>query len=111
MNFLRVLSAKVKNSQGILVLIGAKGSIPAEVRSNVDNMVDGVIELNMAKDGEALGRTMTVKRLTGRKVFSHPTEFDIVPGRGILFRKPRIPLNILIPKRKMPPASWDSERQ
>jgi len=63
-------------------------------------MVDGVVELSIARDGESLVRSLTVKRLTGRKVSASPTEFDIVPGRGILFRKPRIPLRILTPVRK-----------
>lgn len=97
-NFLRVLSAKVKNGNGILVLTGAKGSIPDEVKSNLETTVDGVIELSTIRSGQTLIRTLTVQRLSGRKISPYPTEFEIVPGKGILFRRIRIPLGIISPK-------------
>ena len=97
-NFLRVLSAKMKNSNGILILTGTKGSIPDEVKSNLETTVDGVIELSTVRGGQTLIRTLTVQRLSGRRILSHPTEFEIVPGKGIQFRKLRIPLRIISPK-------------
>ena len=99
-NFLRVLSAKVKNSNGILILTGTKGSIPNEVKSNLETTVDGVIELSTIRGGQTLIRTLTVQRLSGRKVSPYPTEFEIVPGKGMLFRKLRVPIRIISPKRR-----------
>jgi archaeal flagellar protein FlaH len=99
-NFLRVLSAKVKNNSGILVLTGARGSIPEQVRSSLENIVDGVLELNIMREGKRIMRTLTVRRLAGRTTSPLPAEFDILAGKGIVFRKPRIPLKILTPKRK-----------
>ncbi len=99
-NFLRVVSAKLKSNNGILMLTAAKGSIPEEVRSNLETTVDGVVDLSIIHSGQSVIRRLTVSRLAGRKISSEPTEFDIVPGKGILFRKLRIPLGIISPKRK-----------
>ena len=100
-NFLRVLSAKIKNVNGILILTGAKGSIPGEVKTNLETTADGVIELSIIKDGQSSIRTLTVRRLAGRKVSTEPAQFNIVQGKGILFRKLRIPLRIVSPKQKL----------
>lgn len=100
-NFLRVLSAKLKNNNGILILTGVRGSIPEEVKSNLESTADGVIELSVARSGHSQIRTLTVKRLTGRKISAQPAEFNIVAGKGLLFRKLRIPLRIISPKRKI----------
>jgi len=104
-NFLRVLGAKVKNSNGILILAGSKNSIPSEVRPSLDSMVDGLIELSTVRSGQSIIRTLSVKRLAGRKISPQPTEFDIVPGKGILFRRLRIPFRILAPKRNKRPIA------
>jgi len=99
-NFLRVLSAKIKNNNGILILTGARGSIPEEVKSNLEGTADGVIELSVTRSGQSVIRTLTVKRLAGRRVSPGPAEFDIVGERGILFRKLRISLGIISPRRR-----------
>lgn len=91
-NFLRVLGAKVKNRRGVFILTGTKGSIPEEVKSNMEAMADGVIELNLVKGGMSVKRTLTVKKIAGHEASSAPSEFRIVSGKGILFRKKRISL-------------------
>ena len=98
-NFLRVLSAKVKASNGILVITGARGSIPQPAWSSLENLVDGMLVLGTIQKGESLIRTLTVKRLAGRKTSHVPAEFEIVAGKGIAFLKPRIPLRVLTPKK------------
>lgn len=98
-NFLRVLGAKLKNSNGILIIAGSKGSIPDEVRTSLDSMVDGLIELSVIRSGQSIIRTLTVRRLAGRKISLEAAEFEIAPAKGILFKKMRIPLRILAPKR------------
>jgi KaiC/GvpD/RAD55 family RecA-like ATPase len=99
-NFLRVLSAKIKSGNGILVLTGAKASVPEQVRPSLDSIVDGVIELDISRAGNRIMRTLTVKRIAGRKTSPVPVEFEIATGKGIVFKKPRIPLRILTPKSK-----------
>jgi KaiC/GvpD/RAD55 family RecA-like ATPase len=94
MNFLRVLAAKVRNNHGILIITATRGSIPKDLWPSVENMVDGVLEITLTRRSNSLIRRLTVKRLTGRRVSPAPREFDIVEGRGILFRKFRIPLRI-----------------
>jgi KaiC/GvpD/RAD55 family RecA-like ATPase len=105
MNFLRVLGAKVRNNQGVMIITATKGSILKEAWPSLENMVDGVVEITMARSGDSLIRRLTVKRLTGRKVSPVPTEFEIVAGRGILFRKLRISLKMLSPRRRTGPPS------
>jgi archaellum biogenesis ATPase FlaH len=99
-NFLRVLSAKLKNANGILILAGAKGSIPEEVRSNLETTADGVIELAATSSGQTQIRTLRVKRLSGRKTSPGPVAFEIVTGKGILFRKLRVNIGIISNKRR-----------
>ncbi len=90
-NFLRVLGAKVKNQQGVLILTGTKASIPDEVSSQLEAMVDGVIELSVKRMGEkTMKRILTVKKMEGHKVSSRPTEFEITSDKGILFKRQRI---------------------
>jgi KaiC/GvpD/RAD55 family RecA-like ATPase len=98
-NFLRVLSAKVKASKGILILTGARGSIPIQVWSSLENLVDGMLMLGTTQKGGSLIRTLTVSRLAGRKTSHVPAEFEIVAGKGIAFLRPRIPIRILMPKK------------
>jgi KaiC/GvpD/RAD55 family RecA-like ATPase len=98
-NFLRVLSAKLKNANGILILAGAKGSIPEEVRSNIETTADGVIELITTSNGQTQIRTLKVMRLSGRKTSPGPVAFEIVPGKGILFRKLRINIGLISNKK------------
>jgi KaiC/GvpD/RAD55 family RecA-like ATPase len=100
-NFLRVLSAKIKKAGGILVLTGSMGSTPESARPGLENLVDGVIELAILhKGGKHILRTLTVQRLADRKTLLVPGEFEIVSGKGIVFRKPRIPLKILMSKHQ-----------
>jgi KaiC/GvpD/RAD55 family RecA-like ATPase len=99
-NFLRVLAAKVKNKNGIFIITGAKGSIPQTVRSALESLLDGVVELNVFREGKRFMRTLTVRRISGRMAYPVPQEFEIASGQGILFRKPRIPLGFLMPRKK-----------
>jgi len=88
-NFLRVLGAKVKKGGGILILAATKGSISEEVRSNIEAMVDGVIELTVVRYRNSTKRILTVKKVAGHHIFSNQAEFEIGDQEGIIFRKPR----------------------
>jgi KaiC/GvpD/RAD55 family RecA-like ATPase len=97
-NFLRVIGAKVKNSGGIFIFTGTKGSISDEVRSNLEAMADGVIELGLVRAGESVKKILTVKKIAGHNTSPKPSEFEIVTHRGILFKRRRIKLLKLAPR-------------
>jgi len=94
-NFLQVIGAKIKNSGGIFIFTATKGSIPEEVRSKIEAMADGVIELNLLKKSNSLRRTLQVKKMAGRQTSSIETGFEIVQGKGIMIRTQRISIGLL----------------
>src|SRR5438093_1544060 len=77
-NFLQVIGAKIKNSGGIFILTVTKGSIPEDVRSKIESMADGVIELNLIKKSNSLRRALQVKKMAGRQTSPVETGFEIV---------------------------------
>ena len=91
-NFLQVIAAKVKNSGGKFIFTSTKGSMPEDARLTIESLVDGVIDLNLVKKGKSLTRFLQVRKMPGREISSAETEFEMVPGKGILFLKQRIPL-------------------
>jgi KaiC/GvpD/RAD55 family RecA-like ATPase len=93
MNFLRVLSAKIKNNRGVFIITGTKGSIPDEAQSKVEAFVDGVIELSLARKGRHTTRTLLIKRLPGRQASTAPAEIEIAPNSRIVFKKHRLTLH------------------
>ena len=99
-NFLRVLGAKIKNDGGFFVLTGTRGSLPEAVESNLESVVDGVIDLHIIRRGRRLVRLLTVKKVSGRQIGFVEKEFRIVQGKGILFRIPRVDLGFLQRQQK-----------
>jgi len=94
-NFLRVLGAKVKNDGGFFIMTGTKGSLPEAVESNLESVVDGVIDLHIIRKGHRMVRQLTVKKVAGHQIGFVEKEFRIVQGKGILFRMPRIDLDFV----------------
>jgi len=91
-NFLQVIAAKVKNSGGKFIFTSTKGSMPEDARLTIESLVDGVIDLSLVRKGKSLTRFLQVRKMPGREISSAETGFEIVPGKGILFLKQRIPL-------------------
>ena len=97
-NFLQVIGAKVKNSGGKFIFIASRGSIPEEARSKTEALADGLFDLSLKKRAGSTARFLTVKKMPNRHVSISDTEFEIAPGKGILFKKQRIPVrNIFKP--------------
>ena len=94
-NFLRVLGAKVKNDGGFFMMTGTRGSLPEAVESNLESVVDGVIDLHLVRKGHRLIRLLTVKKVAGHQIGVAEKEYRIVEGKGILFRTPRVGLRFL----------------
>jgi KaiC/GvpD/RAD55 family RecA-like ATPase len=90
-NFLQVIGAKIKNNGGIFIFTATKGSMHEDVRSKVEAMADGVIELNLIRKSNSLRRTLQVKKMAGRQTSSLETGFEIVQGKGIEIRRQRVP--------------------
>ena len=99
-NFLRVLGAKVKNDGGFFILTGTRGSLPEAVESNLESIVDGVIDLYIIRRGHRLVRSLTVKKISGHQIGFVEKEFKIVQGKGMLFRIPRVDLGFLQRQQK-----------
>jgi len=91
-NFLQVIAAKVKNSGGKFIFTSTKGSMPEDARLTIESLVDGIIDLSLVRKGKSLTRFLQVRKMPGREISSAETGFEIVPGKGILFLKQRIPL-------------------
>jgi len=94
-NFLRVLGAKVKNDGGFFIMTGTKGSLPEAIESNLESVVDGVIDLRLIRKGHRMIRQLTVKKVAGHQIVFVEKEFSIVQGKGILFKMPRIDLDFM----------------
>ncbi len=99
-NFLRVLGAKIKNDGGFFILTGTRGSLPEAVESNLESVVDGVIDLHIIRRGHRLVRLLTVKKVSGHQIGFVEKEFRIAQGKGILFRIPRVDLGFLQRQQK-----------
>ena len=93
-NFLQVIGAKIKNSNGTFIFTATKGSIPEEARSKIEALADGVIEMNLTKRSNSLTRTLQVKKMSGHQASSVETGFEIKQGKGIVIRKQRISVGL-----------------
>lgn len=93
-NFLQVIGAKLKNSGGIFIFTATKGSMPEDVRSKIEAMADGVIELNLIKSSSSLRRSLQVKKMAGHKTSPIETGFEIVQGKGIMIHRQRVPIGL-----------------
>ena len=97
-NFLQVIGAKVKNSNGMFIVTATRGSLPDEAKSKIESLTDGVIELSLSKRARSLSRFLLVKKLSGRATSSSETRFEIVSGKGIMLDQRRVPIGLFQPK-------------
>jgi KaiC/GvpD/RAD55 family RecA-like ATPase len=90
MRFLNVLVAKAKSKGGTFILTATKGSLQEDVKAQLEGIMDGVIDLSLVKKGKQFTRSLMVKKISERQIFSNETDFKIIPGQGIILKKPRI---------------------
>jgi KaiC/GvpD/RAD55 family RecA-like ATPase len=95
LNFLRILAAKIKNDGGLFIVTGTLGSVAPTIESNLESIMDGIIDLNIVRKGKSSMRLLTVKKIGGHQISFSQAEFEIKRGHGILFKKPRINLERL----------------
>ncbi len=91
-NFLQTVSAKVKKTGGLFVLIASKGAISEESIAKIKSIVDGVIEVSLVRAGRKSHRFLSVVKMERRKITSDTIPFVIDRTRGILFRVSRLGL-------------------
>ncbi len=91
-NFLQTVSAKVKKTGGIFLLIASKGAIREESIAKIKSVVDGVIEVSLVRTGRKSHRFISVLKMERRKIASDTVPFVIDRNRGILFRVSRLGL-------------------
>jgi KaiC/GvpD/RAD55 family RecA-like ATPase len=90
MRFLNVLVAKTKSKGGTFILTATKGSLQEDVKAQLEGIMDGVIDLSLVKKGKQFTRSLMVKKISERQISSNETDFKIIPGQGIILKKPRI---------------------
>ncbi|TMI29806.1 hypothetical protein E6H28_05965 [Candidatus Bathyarchaeota archaeon] len=93
-NFLRVLGAKIKNDGGFFILTGTRGSLPDPIESNLESIVDGIIDLKLVRKGKSMIRTLAVRKVAGRQIDFAETEFKIIRGKGVMFVEPRFQVGL-----------------
>ncbi|HEX9430116.1 MAG TPA: ATPase domain-containing protein, partial [Candidatus Bathyarchaeia archaeon] len=92
----------VKNSKGTFILTGKIESVPSDVMSRLDAVVDGIVELGVVKTVDSTTRTLSVRKMTGRRISHQPVEFEIVSGKGVRFQGAKIPTFL----RRLDPTTW-----
>jgi KaiC/GvpD/RAD55 family RecA-like ATPase len=64
MRFLNVLAAKTKSRGGTFILTATKGSLQEDTKAQLEGMMDGVIDLSLAKTGKQFKRSLMVKKIS-----------------------------------------------
>ena len=88
--FVQSIAAKVKKAGGKLIVTLSTGSVGPEIFHKVESMVDGVIELRMVEERQMLRRYLLIRKMDRRQILPRLVRFDIVSGRGIQLRHPRL---------------------
>ena len=89
-SFIQSIAAKVKKAGGKLILTLSTGSVHPELFHKVESLVDGVIELRMVEEGQILQRYLLVRKMDRRQIIPRLVKFEIIGGRGIQLRLPRL---------------------
>lgn len=89
-SFIQSLAAKVKKSGGKLIVTLSTGAVPAELFHKVESLVDGVVELRMVEERQMLRRYLLVRKMDRRQILPRLVRFDIVSGKGIQLKFPKL---------------------
>jgi circadian clock protein KaiC len=88
--FIQSIAAKVKKAGGKLIVTLSTGSVSPEIFHKVESLVDGVVELRMVEERQMLKRYLLVRKMDRRQIMPRLIRFDIVNGRGIQLKLPRL---------------------
>ncbi|HKI76641.1 MAG TPA: ATPase domain-containing protein, partial [Candidatus Bathyarchaeia archaeon] len=89
-SFIQSIAAKVKKAGGKLIVTLSTGSVHPELFRKVESLVDGVVELRMVEENQMLHRYLLVRKMDRRQIIPRLVRFDIVSGRGIQLKLPRL---------------------
>ncbi|HZY93329.1 MAG TPA: RAD55 family ATPase [Candidatus Bathyarchaeia archaeon] len=88
--FVQSIAAKVKKAGGKLIVTLSTGSVGPEIFHKVESLVDGVVELRMVEERQMLRRYLLIRKMDRRQILPRLVRFDIVSGRGIQLKLPRL---------------------
>ncbi|HZD13347.1 MAG TPA: RAD55 family ATPase, partial [Candidatus Binatus sp.] len=91
-SFIQSIAAKVKKNGGRMVATLSTGAVAPELFHKAESLFDGVIELRMVEEHHSLHRYLLVRKMDRRQIVSKLVRFDIVNGKGIMLRTPRLSL-------------------
>ena len=83
--FLQTRCARIKGINGTFIFTLGKETIKPDLINRLEEVVDCVIELNIKTSGGKVKRKIRVKKMRGKKVSEDWVQFDIMPGKGIVF--------------------------
>jgi len=89
-SFIQSIAAKVKKAGGKLIVTLSTGSVHPELFRKVESLVDGVVELRMVEENQMLHRYLLVRKMDRRQIIPRLVRFDIIGGRGIQLKLPRL---------------------
>lgn len=89
MEFLQDRTAKIKGDDGTFIFTIGKQTIPPDIMSGLEDIVDCIIELATHRVKGKTSRTLRVKRLRGRGFPDMWVPFKIESKKGLVFMLPR----------------------
>jgi len=93
--FLQDRSARIKGSKGAFFFTVGEGTVPSSLMRRLEEIVDGIIELDVHEEKGKTLRKIRIKKLRGRKVFDKWISFKIESKKGLTF---------------LPPKNWSKSR-
>ena len=87
LNFLHYRSARIKGDNGVFFFIVGKGTIPSDMMSKLEEIVDCIIELDVHEEEKTL-RKLRIKKFRGQKYLEDWISFKIESDKGFTFLPP-----------------------
>jgi KaiC/GvpD/RAD55 family RecA-like ATPase/PKD repeat protein len=87
--FLQDRIAKIKGDKGVFLFTVGKGTVPSGSMQRLEEIVDGIIELDVYEEKGKTWKRMRVRKLRGRKVTDTWIPFKIELKKGITFLPPK----------------------
>lgn len=87
--FLQDRSARVKGSHGAFFFTIGEGTVPPDLMSKLEEVIDCIIRLNVREVEGKIIRSLRIKKLRGRRFVDSWITFEIKPKRGLVLFPPK----------------------
>jgi len=87
--FLQDRSARVKGGHGAFFFTLGEGTVPSDLMSKLEEVIDCVIQLYVHEADGKISRRLRVKKLRGRRFVDSWISFEIKPKRGLVLFPPK----------------------